>query len=108
MVKLSSVNNFQLTFGTLFYVLPCTVRTSLLQKLCTMNGRADKLNKLLNEMEIKSLLVRERYYRDTCQWENLRQCYHADPTKTLIDISWYVLKLLHILSPQRINLTASG
>ncbi|KAH7215513.1 hypothetical protein DER44DRAFT_654886 [Fusarium oxysporum] len=41
------------------------------------------------EVEIKSLLVRERYYRDTSQWNKLRACYHPDASKTNIDISWF-------------------
>ncbi|KAF9887165.1 hypothetical protein FE257_010419 [Aspergillus nanangensis] len=47
------------------------------------------LEKALVENEIKSLLVRERYYRDTNQWEKLRSCYHPDASKTHIDITWY-------------------
>lgn len=41
-----------------------------------------------NELQIKSLLVRERYYRDTCQWEKLRAAYHPDPSRTHIKITW--------------------
>ncbi|KAL2836401.1 hypothetical protein BJY01DRAFT_222017 [Aspergillus pseudoustus] len=41
------------------------------------------------EFEIKSLLVRERYYRDTNQWEKLRASYHPDASRTQIDITWY-------------------
>ncbi len=46
--------------------------------------------RLLTEFAIKSLLVRERYYRDTEQWTNLRNCYHPDAPKTYINISWFV------------------
>jgi hypothetical protein len=42
----------------------------------------------LVEAQIKSLLVRERYYRDTCQWQKLRDCYHPDALKTHIEITW--------------------
>ena len=45
-------------------------------------------NTVLAESEIRSLLYRERYYKDSCQWDKLRSCYHPDPSKTLIDISW--------------------
>ena len=48
-------------------------------------GRAEKL---LTELEIKNLLVRERYYRDSQQWEKLRSCYHSDTSKTNIKITW--------------------
>ena len=43
----------------------------------------------LVEAAIKSLVVRERYYRDSCQWQNLRDCYHPDASKTMVDITWY-------------------
>lgn len=58
------------------------------------------LARTIDEMEIKSLLVRERYYRDTCQWEKLRRCYHSDPSKTLIDISWYVQSFAKLYHPK--------
>ena len=44
---------------------------------------------LIQELEIKSLLVRERYYRDSAQWKKLRQSYHPDADKTSLNISWY-------------------
>ena len=44
---------------------------------------------LLQELEIKSLLCRERYYRDTAQWQKLRDCYHPDAGRTRVEISWY-------------------
>ncbi|KAK3182229.1 hypothetical protein K4F52_006406 [Lecanicillium sp. MT-2017a] len=47
------------------------------------------MENLLAVIEIKDLLVRERYYRDRQQWAKLRQCYHSDPSKTQIKISWY-------------------
>ncbi|KAH8900521.1 hypothetical protein GQ53DRAFT_633207 [Thozetella sp. PMI_491] len=43
----------------------------------------------MTELEIKSLLVRERYYRDTEQWTKLRSSYHPDPARTSINISWF-------------------
>ncbi|KAJ5096627.1 hypothetical protein N7456_007348 [Penicillium angulare] len=46
-------------------------------------------DRILTEAQIKSLLVRERYYRDTCQWKSLRDCYHPDASKTRIDITWF-------------------
>jgi hypothetical protein len=44
---------------------------------------------LVHELNIKSLLIRERYYRDSAQWEKLRQSYHPDADKTRLNISWY-------------------
>lgn len=52
-------------------------------------------NHLIHELTIKSLLIRERYYRDSAQWEKLRQSYHPDASKTLLNISWYV-RLTHL------------
>lgn len=46
------------------------------------------LDQLKDELEVRSLLTRERWYRDSCQFEKLRGCYHSDATKTKIDISW--------------------
>lgn len=46
-------------------------------------------NTLLTQFQIQTLLVQERYYRDTSQWEKLRQCWHPDPTQTNVKISWY-------------------
>ncbi|KAJ6007655.1 hypothetical protein N7540_011631 [Penicillium herquei] len=43
----------------------------------------------LAQLQIQSLLVQERYYRDTAQWENLRNSYHPDASKTAINISWF-------------------
>lgn len=53
----------------------------------------DSIRHLVNmdisqEFEIKSLLLRERYYRDTQQWDKLRNCYHSEPSNTSIKISW--------------------
>ena len=45
---------------------------------------------VLTEAEIRSLLIRERFYRDAGEWQKLRGCYHPDASLTLIDITWYV------------------
>ncbi|EAA59564.1 hypothetical protein AN7910.2 [Aspergillus nidulans FGSC A4] len=39
--------------------------------------------------EITNLLKRERYYRDTAQWELCRDAYHPDASMTYIDVSWF-------------------
>ncbi|KIW33927.1 uncharacterized protein PV07_00741 [Cladophialophora immunda] len=44
---------------------------------------------ILAEAQIRSLVIRERFYRDACQWKKLRECYHPDASQTLVDISWY-------------------
>lgn len=46
-------------------------------------------NTIIVKSYIKDLVIRERYYRDTCQWDKLRGCYHPDNRETKIDISWY-------------------
>lgn len=62
-------------------------RIECFEKCCTIITMAH-LGQLADESEIKSLLTRERYYRDTAQWEELRRCYHPDAGQTKIDISW--------------------
>ena len=47
---------------------------------------------IIAEAAIKSLVIRERYYRDSCQWQRLRECYHPDSSKTRIDVTWYSLQ----------------
>ena len=47
---------------------------------------------ILAEAAIKSLVIRERYCRDSGQWQKLRDCYHPDASKTMIDITWYSLR----------------
>ncbi|KAH8815449.1 hypothetical protein F5884DRAFT_178646 [Xylogone sp. PMI_703] len=42
-----------------------------------------------DKLEIKDLLVRERHYRDSCQWQKLRNAYHPDASKTSINITWF-------------------
>lgn len=49
------------------------------------------LQQLLDEQQVKSLLTRERYYRDTAQWQNLRDAYHPDASRTWIKITWCAL-----------------
>ena len=44
----------------------------------------------LTELEIKQLLIKERYFRDSCEYDNLRECYHPDASKTYISNSWSV------------------
>ncbi|UNI22994.1 hypothetical protein JDV02_008836 [Purpureocillium takamizusanense] len=45
--------------------------------------------KFVTEWEISSLLTRERYYRDTAQWQKLRDSFHPDPSRTSIKITWF-------------------
>ncbi|KEF53434.1 uncharacterized protein A1O9_10409 [Exophiala aquamarina CBS 119918] len=44
---------------------------------------------LLAEVEIRHLLVRERYYRDTAQWTKFRESWHPDASHTKIQVSWF-------------------
>ncbi|ORY16144.1 hypothetical protein BCR34DRAFT_557793 [Clohesyomyces aquaticus] len=39
--------------------------------------------------EIADLLKRERYYRDTAQWDLCRGTFHPDESKTYINVAWY-------------------
>lgn len=41
----------------------------------------------LDEFQIVMLLKRERYFRDSRQWQKLRNCYHADPSRTRIEVA---------------------
>mgnify|MGYP001568042072 CR=1 FL=1 len=66
-----------------------------------------KHNYALVEAEIKSLLVRERYYRDSKQWDKLRDSYHPDATKTSINITWYALPTLDQIPFDTIGITLS-
>lgn len=45
--------------------------------------------------DIIALLKRERYHRDTAQWDLCRAAFHPDAEQTYIDVSWYVSN--HIL-----------
>lgn len=51
---------------------------------------------LIHELTIKSLLIRERYYRDSAQWDKLRQSWHPDANTTSLKISWYVCLSRHL------------
>ncbi|KAK4501919.1 hypothetical protein PRZ48_007729 [Zasmidium cellare] len=44
---------------------------------------------VLVECEIRSLIIKERYYRDSNQWQKLRGCYHPDASRTWLNISWF-------------------
>ncbi|KAL4778213.1 hypothetical protein BJX76DRAFT_366569 [Aspergillus varians] len=39
--------------------------------------------------QIITLLKRERYHRDTAQWDQCRAAFHPDAQKTYIDVSWF-------------------
>jgi hypothetical protein len=43
---------------------------------------------ILDEAEIRSLLARERFARDTGQFQKLRDSYHPDASKTRVHIMW--------------------
>ncbi|KAL3483022.1 hypothetical protein BJX62DRAFT_249965 [Aspergillus germanicus] len=47
------------------------------------------MESLLDEMAIKAIVTKERYYRDSALFDALRECYHPDPLQTFIDITWY-------------------
>jgi hypothetical protein len=49
---------------------------------------ANKMETFLDEMAIKALVTKERYYRDSAQFDALRDCYHPDAPQTFIDITW--------------------
>jgi hypothetical protein len=44
---------------------------------------------ILAELELQSLIIRERFARDTGQWVKLREAYHPDPSRTRIRTMWY-------------------
>lgn len=48
-----------------------------------------KVEVLLAEVEIRHLLVRERFYRDTSQWTKFRESWHPDARHTEIQVSWF-------------------
>lgn len=54
-----------------------------------MGGASVTATALQDDGEIRALLCRERYARDTCQWQKLRDSYHPDASRTLVDITWY-------------------
>ena len=41
-------------------------------------------------MAIASLLKRERFYRDTAQWDFCRAAFHPDGAVTYINVAWLV------------------
>lgn len=53
----------------------------------TMSAANEQLD--LDEARIAALLVRERYYRDTSDWQKMRDSYHPDNSKTWVNITWY-------------------
>ncbi|KAM0796382.1 hypothetical protein BDR22DRAFT_867272 [Usnea florida] len=40
-------------------------------------------------LAITSLLKRERFYRDTAQWDLCRASFHPDAAETYINVAWY-------------------
>lgn len=42
--------------------------------------------------DITALLKRERFHRDTAQWDLCRAAFHPDAEETYIDVSWYTSK----------------
>ena len=45
-------------------------------------------DKVLAAAEIQALIISERYYRDSEQWDKLRASWHPDDSKTRVNISW--------------------
>lgn len=45
----------------------------------------------LDQFRISTLLKNERYYRDSRQWQKLRNCYHPNSSKTRIHVGAYVI-----------------
>ncbi|KFY34490.1 hypothetical protein V494_06725 [Pseudogymnoascus sp. VKM F-4513 (FW-928)] len=39
--------------------------------------------------EIAHILKRERYHRDTAQWDLCRAAFHPDTSKTFVNVAWY-------------------
>lgn len=44
--------------------------------------------------EIQHILKRERYHRDTAQWDLCRAAFHPDASKTYINVAWFVQSLV--------------
>ncbi|KAL8738588.1 MAG: hypothetical protein Q9181_000639 [Wetmoreana brouardii] len=78
----------------------------------------------LDEFQITALLRRERYCRDSRQWQKLRNCYHPEPSKTKIEVAAFKgnidgfmnvsqmttppgLKILHPIDPVDIEIQGS-
>lgn len=45
----------------------------------------------LDKYEIDMAVRQAMYYRDTMQWEKLRNMWLLDDAETLVDISWYAV-----------------
>lgn len=43
--------------------------------------------------EIANLLKRERFYRDTAQWDLCRAVFHPNTPITYINVAWFVLSI---------------
>ncbi|KAK5217829.1 hypothetical protein LTR72_009492 [Exophiala xenobiotica] len=43
----------------------------------------------MEESQIRSILIWERYYRDTSQFDKMRKMYHPDGQKTKVYITWH-------------------
>lgn len=48
-----------------------------------------RLQHFLNESEIRSILIRERFHRDHGEWDEWRNTYHPDNSKTEVHTSLY-------------------
>jgi hypothetical protein len=48
-------------------------------------------------IEISNLLKRERFYRDTAQWDLCRAAFHPESSKTYINVAWSVLPTSYLL-----------
>ena len=51
-----------------------------------------------NVLAIASLLKRERFYRDTAQWDLCRASFHPDAAETHINVAWLVPLLEFLLA----------
>ena len=52
------------------------------------NMTNERLERVIDLVEIKDLLVREKSYRDSLNWTALREVWHPDASRTNINISW--------------------
>ncbi|KAL3483971.1 hypothetical protein BJX62DRAFT_230629 [Aspergillus germanicus] len=50
---------------------------------------AQRQQEVIDEADIRFLIGRERYFRDTRRWKELRAAYHPDASRTYVHISWY-------------------
>lgn len=46
-----------------------------------------RIKQFLDESEIRSVLIRERFHRDHGEWEDWRKTYHPDPSRTEVHTS---------------------